>query len=160
MVPVREDNYAACVARLLRDAGFSCSWTWVSAKTGYEKYDEGMAILCANRTITSVNTFFISECRDYSNWKTRCVLGIQVSGSKDWFYTVHMGWWNDDEEPFLRQWECLNKALPQKKKQSTVWLLGDFNSPAQLRGESYDCIRDSGWTDTYEIAQKKTTGLR
>lgn len=158
-VPVREDNYAANVVSLLRKNGLSCSWTWVPAKIGYEKYDEGMAILCAGKTITSVDTFFISGCKDYSDWKTRRVLGVQVSGSKDWFYTVHMGWWNDDKEPFLAQWERLSSTLNEKKKDSVVWLLGDFNSPAQFRGQSYDCILKSGWIDTYKSAQKKDSGI-
>lgn len=158
-VPVRNDNYAAHAARLLREAGFSCSWTWVPAKIGYEKYDEGMAILCAGKTIQATDTFFISGCRDYSDWKTRRVLGVQISGSKDWFYTVHMGWWNDDKEPFLMQWKRLNKALQEKKKGSAIWLLGDFNSPAQFRNQSYDCICESGWVDTYKSALTKDSGI-
>ena len=45
--------------------------------------------------------FLTSKTDDYENWKTRRILGIQPEGSSDWFFTVHMGWWNDDEEPLL-----------------------------------------------------------
>lgn len=97
--------------------------------------------------------------RDYGNWKTRKALGIRVRGLGGWFYTVHMGWWKDEEEPFDRQWERLNEALEEKKREEAVWLLGDFNSPAEIRGEGYDRIRDSGWQDTYSLAAQKDDGI-
>lgn len=158
-IPVRQDNYAAHAVRLLREAGAAYSWTWTAAKTGYDKYDEGMALLCAGKTIASADSFYISSCREYTNWKTRLALGIQVSGCKDWFYTVHMGWWQDEEEPFPRQWEQLNAHLQEKKQEAAVWLLGDFNSPAEFRGQGYDCIQGSGWYDTYESARQKDSGI-
>ena len=40
-----------------------------------------------------------------------------------------------------------------------MWLLGDFNAPAGVQGESYDCIRYSGWQDTYLLAAQKDDGL-
>ena len=42
---------------------------------------------------------------DYDNWKTRKILGMQTEGSDDIFFTVHMGWWNDGEEPLKKQWK-------------------------------------------------------
>ena len=59
-----------------------------------------------------------------------------------WFYSVHMGWWKDEEEPFSAQWKCVAERLARKKNQLTerqgLWLMGDFNSPASVRGEGYD----------------------
>ena len=156
-VPVREDNHAAQVAFRLHQAGITCSWTWVSGKIGYGIYDEGMALLCLNGNITAVDSFFISGCQDYQYWKTRKILGVKTSNCNDWFYTVHMGWWKDEEEPFLAQWERLHTTL--KKKDSTIWLMGDFNSPAQFRGQGYDTIQNSGWQDTYSIAEQKDNGI-
>ena len=43
-VAVRSDNYAERLARLLENSGEKYYWSWVSAKLGYEKYDEGIAI--------------------------------------------------------------------------------------------------------------------
>ena len=141
----------------LHQAGITCSWTWVSGKIGYGIYDEGMALLCLNGNITAVDSFFISGCQDYQYWKTRKILGVKTSNCNDWFYTVHMGWWKDEEEPFLAQWERLHTTL--KKKDSTIWLMGDFNSPAQFRGQGYDTIQNSGWQDTYSIAEQKDNGI-
>ena len=58
-----------------------------------------------------------------------------------------MGWWKDEEEPFAAQWETLSQAAGAKQ---TAFLLGDFNSEADVRGEGYDLILRSGWQDTYQ----------
>ena len=65
------------------------------------------------------------------------------------FCCIHTGWWQDGEEPFLRQWEALTEQLP---REGTVWLMGDFNNPAELRGEGYDRMLLSGWYDSYRLA--------
>ncbi len=158
-VPIRNDNHGAQTALRLRKMGIPCSYTWISAKIGYGKYDEGMALFSLNHKITEVHSFFISGCRDYDNWKTRRVLGIRTDASDDWFYTAHMGWWQDEEEPFSAQWNRLNDTLQPKKENGTVWLMGDFNSPSQFRGQGYDQILESGWADTYELAAEKDSGI-
>ena len=158
-IPIREDNHAAQVAFRLWQAGIPCSWTWVPAKIGYDKYDEGLAFLCLNRKIHTAESLFISNCRDYGNWKTRKALGIQVEGLSHWFYAVHMGWWQDEEEPFAQQWLRLQSALQHKKQESAVWLMGDFNSPSEFRAQGYDCIQNAGWLDTYCLAEKKDGGI-
>lgn len=157
-IPIRKDNHAAQVAFRLFENGITCSWTWISAKIGYGIYDEGMALLCLNGEIVQTDSFFISECQDYQYWKTRKVLGVQISGCKDWFYTVHMGWWKDEQEPFLAQWKRFESALKQKCNTTTVWLMGDFNSPAEIKEQGYDVIKNSGWYDSYTIAQQKDKG--
>ena len=158
-IPIRWDNHAAEVARRLRRAGVACSWTWLPIKVGYGKYDEGVALFSLKGKITQVDSFRISSCQQYHNWKTRKVLGVRIEGREDWFYTVHMGWWGDEEEPFLMQWGRLDARLAEKKALAPVWLLGDFNSPAEVRGEGYDCICSFGWQDTYRLARQKDSGV-
>lgn len=158
-VPVRTDNHAANAAKLLREAGVPCSWTYLPIKVGYGRYDEGLAILALNRKITRVESFLISRADDYANWKTRKVLGVQVEGMTDWFYTVHMGWWSDEQEPFLAQWKVLNAFVTTKPRCAPVWLMGDFNSPAEVRGEGYDKIAATGWHDMYQLARTRDDGV-
>lgn len=117
-----------------------------------------MALLSLGHTITSVDSFYVSKVHDYKNWKTRKVLGIQIEDNKDWFYTVHMGWWEDEEEPFIDQWKQLNTIL-QSKNESNIWIMGDFNSPSEIRGQGYDCVKESGWYDTYTLAEEKDSGF-
>ncbi len=85
---------------------------WLPIKIGYGKYDEGLAILSRSPIIDTDNVL-ISKCNDYSYWKTRRIIGIK--NELGWFYSVHMGWWNDEEEPFNEQWNNLNNHLSNKK---------------------------------------------
>ena len=157
--PIRKDNHAAQVAYALRQAGIDCSWAWLPIKLGYGKYEEGVAILSLGRTISHVDVCFISKTRDHHNWCTRAVLGVQTEGKTDWFYTVHMGWWEDEEEPFSDQWERLHEHLAEKFTKEKIWLMGDFNAPDTVSGQSYACILASGWMDTYQMAQEKDSGI-
>lgn len=158
-VPVRLDNHARKVVEELRKRGVYYYWTWISAKIGYGKYDEGMALL-SRKPVRRVQEFLISRSDDYENWKTRKTLGIQVEGTDDWFFTVHMGWWNDTEEPFARQWECLQEFLSQPEyTEGFIWLMGDFNSLDNVEEEGYELILESGWSDTYLSAMEKDNGI-
>ena len=156
---IRQDNHAAQVAHRLRQAGVECYWAWIPIKLGYERYDEGIAILSLGRPIRCVDAFPISKVNDYHNWRTRAVLGVQVEGMDDWFYCLHMGWWDDELERFLDQWKKLNCCIASKRMCGTVWLLGDFNSPDLVLGESYDLITACGWVDTYKAAAYRDDGI-
>lgn len=158
-MPIRRDNHAAVVANRLHQAGIKCYWVWLPIKLGYNKYDEGVAILSLGRPIRCVDQFPISKARDYRNWRTRAVLGVQLEGMDDWFYSLHMGWWDDLLEPFLEQWKVLNSCIAAKRMCGTVWLLGDFNAPDCIPDQSYAHIRSCGWTDTYRAALVKDQGI-
>ncbi|WP_195256855.1 hypothetical protein [Dorea longicatena] len=98
-----------------------------------------MALL-SKKPIARVQQFLTSKTDDYENWKTRRILGIQPEGSSDWFFTVHMGWWNDEEEPFIDQWKCIQETLKDPKyREGTIWLMGDFNSQDDVRTSNVIC---------------------
>ena len=154
--PVRRDNHGFRVASLLAKAGCPYRWAWVPAKLGYGKYDEGTALF-SRRPIDRAFWQYLTDSRDYTNWKTRKALGItvQTEGSAAHFFSLHMGWWQDEEEPFTKQWERLSRTAETLKDTGAVWLMGDFNSQAGVRGEGYDLIRGAGWEDVYEAAARK-----
>ena len=156
---IRKDNYAALVASRLRQAGIDCYWVWLPVKRGYDKFDEGVAILSLGRPIRCVDQFPISRVNDFSNWRTRAALGVQLEGLEDWFYCLHMGWWNDEAEGFLDQWRILNSCIAAKRMCGNVWLMGDFNAPDTVPGQSYEHIVASGWIDTYKVAHTKDDGI-
>ena len=153
-LPIRKDNHAAGVAQRLRQAGADCRWAYLPVKQGYGRFDEGVAFLSLGREIAEAEELRISRTDSYTDWKRRAILGVRLSGMRDCFYSVHMGWWNDPEDPFSAQWAKVEDGL-RGKKEAPVWLMGDFNSPAEFRGEGYDLIRAAGWYDLYERAQKK-----
>lgn len=153
---IRQDNHVYNTVRLLRKCGVNYYWTWLPLKCGYGKYDEGIAVM-SREPIAETNTLLVSNADDYSNWKTRRLLGIStVSNPDEWFYSVHFGWWDDEQEPFEMQWK---KTDAYMKKHHTVWLMGDFNNPAQIQDEGYDMIRKSGWHDSYTDAENKDNGI-
>jgi len=158
---VREDNCALVLAEELQGLQQEYWWTWTGAKLGYGKYNEGLAIF-SRRPVTGADSFYISGVRDFSNWKTRKALAACTADGPA-FLSVHMGWWNDPEENFRGQMERLQKALRERKLRpqdgSDSFLMGDFNSPAAIRGEGRDMVLDLGWRDSYEDAEIKDSGI-
>lgn len=155
-VVIREDNHAARLAELLRKQELSYHWTWIPVKLGYGIYDEGLALF-SSKPILETQQFSTSKIQDYQNWKSRKALGIRTAhAGGSWFYCVHMGWWDDAEEPFKYQWDEIENTLA--KKGGHLWVLGDFNSPAQIRGEGYDYIESFGWKDSFVTAASKDRG--
>ncbi len=154
-VTIREDNHVYHAVRLLADEGVRYHWTWLPIKLGYDKYDEGLALM-SRSAVLETDVITVSEVDDYRNWKTRKLLGIRTEAvPEEWFYSVHFGWWDDPEAPFRKQWENTCAHLQDKE---IVWLMGDFNNPAEVRGEGYDLMLASGWQDSYSLAKRKDTG--
>lgn len=151
-IPLRQDNHAAAVARALEERGQCYFWSWLPAKLGYDIYDEGVAIF-SKGPIVQIDNLLLSGSRDYHNWKTRRTLGVLSGGV--WYYTMHMGWWKDEEEPFSAQWRCFQSVV---RSRGATFLLGDFNSDAAVRGEGYDLVAADDWQDTYLLAQNKDDG--
>ena len=155
-IVIRKDNHVYKAAELLENAGVKYYWTWLPLKKGYGKYDEGIALMSRSRIIET-DVVRISETDDYNNWKTRKIIGIRTEAAPDeWFFSVHYGWWDDLDEPFQNQWQ---KTAEYMKKYSRVWLMGDFNSPAEVRNEGYDMINDGGWYDSYTLARTRDNGI-
>lgn len=157
-IPLRRGNYAAEAARLLRAGGAECSWTWLPIKLGYDRFDEGLALLSLSAPIKETDALLVSAKDDYQDWRTRKALGVRLEGREDWFYSVHLGWWGDGD-PFPHQWARLERGLAEKRARGPVWLLGDFNAPAHVRGESFDLVQSSGWQDAYLLAEDRDEGL-
>lgn len=152
-VTVRRDNHALTVAEALQKQGLEYNWTWLPLKKGYDKFDEGIAVFSLEPMLET-SVIQISRADDHSDWKTRKALGAKTCGG--WFYSVHTGRWEDKDDPFSKQWERLSAALPENER---VWLMGDFNNPAEVRGEGYDLMLSYGWQDCCAAAETKDSGI-
>lgn len=157
--PIKRDNNAFNVARLLKEKGLNYNWYWQSAKKGFDILDEGLAVFTTH-PVCDVEYFYMSNVRDYENWKTRIAVGltINVDGEKKSFYSVHFGWWNDEEENFKIQFENIQRHF-ENRKNEIIYLMGDFNSPANTRNEGYDYALSKGWYDMYQLAESKDNGV-
>lgn len=150
---VKEDNHMLRLSEILHKNGADYYGVWLGIKNGYDKFEEGLAFM-SRKPILKTEEFLVSRRDDYNDWKTRKMLGIKTGDGE--FYNMHMGWWNDAEEPFSEQWERVSAHI---KPNENIWLMGDFNSRSDIRGEGYDKILDSGWTDTYISASEKDNGF-
>lgn len=150
---IKTDNHALNAVNLISEAGVNYNWTYLPIKNGYGCFDEGLAVL-SRTPIDETESFTVSFTDSYSDWKTRKILGIRTMD--EWFYSVHLGWWDDEADPFEKQWKRLNGIVSKRKR---AWLMGDFNNPAQIRNEGYDLIKESGWHDSFELAQSRDSGV-
>lgn len=155
---IREDNHIMRVVNSLQAQGKEYYWTWTPIKLGYGKYDEGIGIISKHKP-KEIREFYLTKSKSYTNWKVRKVIGIKVEieGKERWFFSVHTGWWNDEEENFKDQLRKLNRELSFVDED--IYLMGDFNNPYQIENEGYDEILNSGWYDTYDLAEEKDAGI-
>ncbi|MBE6848828.1 MAG: exodeoxyribonuclease III [Ruminococcus sp.] len=154
-IPLKADNLCCHLIRELRTRGMHYHCAWLGIKCGYGKYDEGIAVL-SRFPIAETKVLTVSRTDAYDNWKTRKILGIRTESLPDmWFFSVHYSWWNDAEEPMQAQWERTLAQLPDCR----LWLMGDFNNPAECRGEGYDAILASGFYDTYHLAGTRSGSI-
>lgn len=157
-IVIKKDNHLFRVMSDKRVLKKGYHWVWTPIKIGYDKYDEGVGIM-SRYPIKEVKEFYLTSSKSYTNWKVRKTIGIRVEieGRDRWFFSVHFGWWNDVEESFKEQLVRMEKEL--FKLEEEIYLLGDFNNPAEIKGEGYDLLLQSGWYDTFELAKKKDSGV-
>lgn len=151
---IKQDNYAYLLQKELKE---SYHWTWVPVHVGFVTYDEGIAIL-SRTPIMDAMSEYVSQIKDYENFRTRKILGIhtETSGKATWFVNGHYGWWSD-EEPFQGQWDQTELKLAEVK-QSQLFIMGDFNNVAEIRDEGYDYVVSKGWYDLYLSAEERDEG--
>lgn len=156
-IVLKKDNHALNVAEKLRKLGYPMYWTWTPAKKGYDKYEEGLALFSVY-PIDRAESTYTTISRDFDNWKVRKAVSVvcTIGGRQIQFISVHMGWWEDREEPFISQWEKLEDIV---NKNMNCFVMGDFNSPASMKNGGYDYIISKGWKDTYRLANKKDEGF-
>lgn len=148
---LRTDNYALSLSRCLQDLHTPYYWTWLPIKLGFGRFEEGVAIF-SKKPILAEESWTITREQDFMNWRKRAVLAVQ--NSDGWFCSTHMGWWRDQSEPFMEQLEHLN--APLFAKEGRIFLGGDFNAPDFIEDESYAAVTQSGWLDTYELAESRS----
>lgn len=146
---IKEDNHALKIYKKLKNYHFS----WLRIKSGYEIYEEGLAVF-SKKPISDMSELLLTNTDDFNNWKKRMAQIVKIDDLV--ISNVHMGWWNDLEEPFSDQFEKLNTYLSPIN--DTVFIMGDFNSPANESGTGYDMVLSHGWYDTYTLADKKDSG--
>ncbi|MCD8501510.1 MAG: hypothetical protein LRY71_07320 [Bacillaceae bacterium] len=101
---------------------------------------------------------FVSQSTNTLHWKTRKTVGAKIlyNNQPYSFYSCHLGWWEDDKEPFTKQVDTLLSFVP---KDEPFFLMGDFNNDAANENEGYDYLLSKGLYDTYQRAEQKDEGI-
>ncbi|WP_046176427.1 endonuclease/exonuclease/phosphatase family protein [Domibacillus indicus] len=152
------ENYAKLLIEKLHELGQKeYTFIWDMSHFGYEIYEEGVAII-TKHPVFSHESFFITDQHDIHNWKTRRIVKaeVEVDGRLLSFYSCHLGWWHDEEEPARKQ---LDRLLEHASSDKCSFLMGDFNGDPSVRGENYDYVLKAGFKDTYALAARKDNGF-
>lgn len=155
---IKEDNFALVLLKMLDNLGCEgYKMVWDFSHIGYDRYEEGVCIITKHK-IEEDYSFFVSKSKDKNFWKTRKVLGASVKIKEEFvdFYSCHLGWWQDEEEPFKEQ---VDQLLRNVKKDRLTFLMGDFNNNGFIKDEGYDYLIEKGMKDTFSMAKDSDGGI-
>ncbi|MGP1909604.1 endonuclease/exonuclease/phosphatase family protein [Metabacillus sp. JX24] len=155
---VKKNNYALVLLDELKKLGVAgYKLVWGFAHIGYPGFEEGLAILTKHPVVDS-EVFSVTKGKNTDYWKTRSIVraDIDYNGQEISFYSCHLGWWHDEEEPCKYQLDSLLQKVDLDKPS---FLMGDFNNSAEVRDEGYDYLLSHDLYDTYELAEDKDSGI-
>ena len=155
---IRTDNFVYVLLSELRAIGDSkYDYVWDFAHLGYDVYEEGVSII-TKHPIINKESFYVSRSSSKHFWKSRKLVKttISIDGKEADFISCHLGWWQDEEEPFNEQ---VDKLLEKINGDRTTFLMGDFNNNASVRKQGYDYLLSKGMFDTYDMADDRDEGI-
>lgn len=157
-VAIKEDNFALLLVQLLKEHGQDYYWSWTANHVGYDKYDEGVAIL--SKAPFSSESILVSDSSDYYSHLTRRVLkGTITRDEQEWVvFSCHYSWWlGPTGEPlFKNEWDETLRHIDVDSNQVHL-LMGDFNNEAAMKEEGYAYMQETApqLLDAYVKAEEK-----
>ncbi|WP_206855782.1 endonuclease/exonuclease/phosphatase family protein [Candidatus Enterococcus mangumiae] len=152
--PIHEDNFAYCLVQRLAEAGEAYFWSWEMSHIGYDKYEEGNAIL--SKTPLDSRAYLVSETKEKENYRTRMILVAKsvIENQPIVVASCHFSWWSDAETGFAYEWQFLQKQL--LTYQMPCLLMGDFNNPVGEEGYRLVAANQLKVKDSYLLAEQKS----
>lgn len=123
---------------------------------GFDVWLEGSAILSKHPFIDTGSRFISNpDNGQHKFWKSRNVpmarIDLPGAGSVNVF-SVHAGWWDDEEEPFQDQYTKLTAWAGEiSSPHETIILCGDFNVAAGTKMQEF-MTNGTGFSDQYALA--------
>ncbi len=139
---VKEDNYGLALMNKLKNKGYIYNYYFDAFKKSFNKYDEGLAILSKIK-LDLIKSKYISNIKDYNNWKTRKILIYRMSRYHINLATSHFGW-SDETERFEEQFD---RAIESFNEDELTILAGDFN--ISYKSKEYDHILKNNFIDIF-----------
>jgi maltose 6'-phosphate phosphatase len=148
-----DSNMAHQIIRRL-DERYFVTMDW--SHYGFDVWLEGSAILSKHPFIDTGSRFISNPDNGHHKfWKSRNVpmarIDLPGDGIVDVF-SVHAGWWDDEEEPFQNQYAKLMAwvGVVSSPRETTI-LCGDFNVAAGTRMQEF-MTNGTGFSDQYALA--------
>ena len=148
---IKEDNFALLLVQYLHDHyQDDYYWSWAYNHRGYDKYDEGVALL--SKHPFQPFTYHLSKETNPDDYRTRIAIGASMTIQQQTycFMSLHTSWWLSPEGTVSFPYEYDRLNLLQKKIDDPIILMGDFNNPSQKRDEGYDLLMTT-WHDSYQL---------
>lgn len=154
---IHEDNFARVLTEQLAARGHHYTYDWQMAHIGYDIYEEGVAILTKHPVINT-SVIPLTSSTDTTYWKTRVALKVTIQYNNTVIdcISTHHGFWDDRDEPSKQQFDRLIAELDPSRP---TFILGDFNTEADVINEGYDYLLSQGLIDTYTLARDKDQGV-
>lgn len=156
--PAGFDNFAVLLCQLLRQLGQEYSQYWSPSHIGFERYDEGVALLVRTENAQvaplEARTLVVADY-PYTDVRRRVLQAVRLP--QCWVVSGHFSWWyRDGAYLFQSEWDALQEfASAELNAGIPTIVAGDFNNPASVRAEGYDYMRGLGWNDTYAHAEHR-----
>lgn len=143
-VSIKKDNAALLIVQELKKLGVHFDFVWDWSHFGWEIWEEGVAIL-SRHPISNQNSKYVTENEDKNFWLSRKVLraDIDYKGETITLVSVHLGFWDNQIEPFENQFQNL---VTFSTSQATTIVAGDFNVEAGTPGYDF-MIKNSNFRD-------------
>lgn len=155
---LRVDNYGLQLLERLRKLGQEqYSYHWSRSHIGFDKYEEGIAIL-SKLPIYGVDAFYCSQQTRFDSILSRKIIGITVSykGQLVDLYSCHINLPGNKAE---NQLDNVRTIVERTANQHLKVLMGDFNTDAISDREAYEAIKSLGLYDSYDLANEKDGGI-
>ena len=155
---LKADNYGLKVLEHLESlVGPRYSYFWSNSHIGYDRYDEGIAIL-TKLPVYEVDAFYCSRHQKLDSILSRKILGLTLSyqGQLIDCYSCHI---NLPDCPEEDQLENIKKIVNRTDHHRLKLFLGDFNTDALSDQAAYEAIKGLGLYDGFELAEEKDSGI-
>lgn len=148
-IKIRAGNLAKQIVDGLKNQ-YGCEYDYYFDWGNYAfgNLEEGAAILTKD-IIHEAGSQYVSKTMSIDHWWARKIVraSLLINGRECMFYSVHLGWWNDEKEPFKAQIDQLVQWMTSKPD-ALHFLSGDFNNPSGDEGYQY-MIDQLGFRDLY-----------
>ncbi|RAK49637.1 hydrolase [Macrococcoides bohemicum] len=151
-IQIKDDNFAYIIVQKLKVQGYDYYFSYAMSHIGYDKYEEGSAIL--SKSPIKPYSEFVSTYQSPDNYRSRKILfgETTVNGKSFVVASCHFSWWVSEKYGFSHEWTNTQKILDQYDHPLIV--MGDFNNPEGTEGYNF-VLENSGLLDAYNEAEVK-----